>query len=177
MVTEFIEGLSLQSVLNRRKTRLPVLQVLRYGIQIASILDTLHTAGWVWRDCKPSNLAVTKQGTLRPFDFEGACLDTETNPLSWATPTFTPPEINEKPYRTSSVEDLYALGVTMYYLLAGRFPPTSDQVPVEKLRRNVPVGARKVVAALLNADPADRPSARSAAEELESALSVSPASS
>lgn len=172
LVTEFIEGPNLQSVLNRRKTRLPISQVLRYGIQIATILNTLHRAGWIWRDCKPSNLALTRQGTLRPFDFEGACLHAESDTPNWATPVFAAPELNEMHYHPANAEDLYAFGVTLYLLLAGRYPTKSDRVPVEKLRRNVPGRVCRVVSALLDGNPAGRPSAWSVAKQLESALAT-----
>jgi Protein kinase domain len=172
LVIEFIEGACLQMVLGKRKRRLPVLQVLKYGVQIADILHTLHSAGWVWGDCKPSNLAVTQGGVLRPFDFEGACLETEENSSSWVTPAFTAPECNEAAYRTSSAEDLYAMGVTLYYLLAGQYPSFPEQVPVEALRSKLPVKICDVVAALLSKDPACRPNAGATAEELRGALTI-----
>ena len=172
LAMEFIEGDCLQTALRKRRRRLPVSKIVEYGVQIADVLHTLHRAGWVWRDCKPSNLAVTRDGMLRPFDFEGACLEAEGHSLSWATPAFTPPECSQKTYIVSKAEDLYALGVTLYYLLTGQYPSESKQ-PVAALRSKIPVKVSEVVAALLDEDPVGRPSAAVTAKELRSALTVS----
>lgn len=159
LAMEFIQGSSLQEVLRTRKRRLRVSQILDYAIQIAELLDTLHNEGWVWRDCKPSNLTLTESGFLRPFDFEGACPEGEENLFGWTTPVFTPPECKARTYRASGAQDLYALGVSCYYLLTGQYPDKSGSVRVADLRRNLPAEVIEVVESLLRNDPADRPTA------------------
>lgn len=172
LVTEFIEGVSLQALLNQRERRLPLARALNYAQQLASILAHLHASGWAWRDCKPSNLIVTGDGSLRPLDFEGACPFHRSDPLPWGSPGFIPPEAGEEFDRPSRAPyDLYALGVTIYYLLTGKFPSMPAPTPVQKLRRNVPAALRRIVAELLNPDPRRRPRARSVAQSLKALLS------
>lgn len=175
LAMEFIEGECLQKVLTRRKRRLPVSKVLEYGVQIADVLHTLHRAGWIWRDCKPSNFLVTQCGIVRPYDFEGACLEIENNSSSWATPTFTPPECSQETYTGSRTEDLYALGVTLYYLLTGQYPSSSQPSSAKALRRKIPNHVSDLVASLLAHDPMARPSAAVTAKDLRSALTLATA--
>jgi len=70
---ELIQGENLQAMLERRQRRLSVSEALRYAVQIAAIVSKVHAAGWVWRDCKPANLIISKGRELKPVDFEGAC--------------------------------------------------------------------------------------------------------
>jgi eukaryotic-like serine/threonine-protein kinase len=66
MVMEFIEGETLATHLTKR--RLPLEDVLRYGIQIADALDKAHRKGIVHRDLKPGNIMITKSG-VKLLDF------------------------------------------------------------------------------------------------------------
>ncbi|HEV2862466.1 MAG TPA: protein kinase [Pyrinomonadaceae bacterium] len=173
LVTEFIEGESLHSLLARRERRMPVPVALRYGLRLSEIFRGLHAAGWVWRDCKPANILVTPEGRLRPIDFEGACPARRPDPLYWGTPGFTPPEWRERDFspRASTSGDVYALGSVLYLLLTGRVPEASEPAPVESLRGDVPAAVRALVTRLLDRDPDSRPRAEEVVRELEAALS------
>jgi Protein kinase domain len=160
LVTEFIEGESLQRLLDRRRRRLPVSVALRYGSEIAAILSGIHSAGWVWRDCKPSNFIMATHGIIRPIDFEGACPIEQPDPLPWGTPAFAPPASrSEHEARSSIFDDLYSLGAVIYLLLTGRLPEQTAPVPLQKLRREVPAEARELITELLLAPPRQRPGA------------------
>lgn len=160
LVTEFVEGATLQTLLAARRRRLTINQVLDYGVRLARLLSGIHAAGWVWRDCKPANIVVTKGGDLRPLDFEGACLIRRPDPVPWATHPFAPPESRKGGRRARGVgDDLYALGVVIYFLLTGRLPEEGASAPVETPGRNVPARVSRLVTKLLAADPRRRPSA------------------
>ena len=171
LVTEFIEGESLHSLLARRERRMPVRLALRYGLRLSEIFRRLHAAGWVWRDCKPANILVTPDGRLRPIDFEGACPTRRPDPLYWGTPGFTPPEWREFSPRACTSGDMYALGSVLYLLLTGRVPEAADPAPVESLRGGVPAAVRALVMRLLDPCPDSRPRAEEVSGELEAALS------
>lgn len=167
LAIEFIEGVSLQTLLARRKRRLPVRRALEYALELSRLLGQIHAAGWVWRDCKPSNLMVTNNGTLRPIDFEGACLVTQPDPTLWGTPDFVAPEAYDAFHgQCRKPEDLYALGVVIYHLLYGEFPSTSSALRLESSRRNVPNAFRRVVSELLSRNPNRRPSPRKVTRRL-----------
>jgi hypothetical protein len=171
LATEFIEGVSLQALLSKRLRRLPVGRALRYGVQLSRLLSRIHSAGWAWQDCKPSNLIVTREGALRPVDFEGACSVNRPRPIPWVTHAFTPPEFGREPgAQPRAADDLYALGVVIYQLLSGILPSMPEPAPLGALRRNVPAAACRIVSGLLDADPRRRPAADNVARGLQSAL-------
>ncbi|HEX5705988.1 MAG TPA: phosphotransferase [Pyrinomonadaceae bacterium] len=167
LVTEFVAGATLQSLLDARRRRLSLPLVARYGVKLLALVARIHAAGWVWRDCKPSNIVVTSAGELRPLDFEGACPVNRPDPVPWATPPFIPPESRTEGQRSSGAgDDLYALGAVIYLLLTGQLPTEAPPAPVHRLRRNVPTPLGRLVSNLLDADPRRRPTAKDVSRAL-----------
>lgn len=172
LVTEFIDGESLHSYLRKRQRRIPVARVLRYGIQLAGFIARIHAAGWVWRDCKPANLIITKRGELRPLDFEGACPIDNPDPVPWMTPAYTPPGGNRhEQYLSATYDDLYALGAVIYLLLTGRVPePLPTLLPASNLRRNTPPELCVLLSELIAPGCRPRPDAPTIAQRLNAVL-------
>ena len=63
---ELLDGETLASRV--AKGRLPIGQVLSYGVEIAEALAAAHRQGIVHRDLKPGNVMVTKSG-VKLLDF------------------------------------------------------------------------------------------------------------
>ena len=166
LVTEFIDGESLQSLLSRLRSRMPISRVLKYGIQLGTFFFQMHAAGWVWRDCKPMNIMVTRHGNLKPLDFEGACRVDRPDSMLWGTPGFIPPEWLAVERQTGLPDDLYALGSILYLLATGRVPETTNPIAPEILRRNIPDELRELIMSLLSTEPRLRPSAKEAVARL-----------
>src|SRR5207248_4812396 len=91
-----------------------------------------HEAGWVHRDIKPGNLLLDRSGTIKILDMGLARFfhDDGTNPLTkkyeknavLGTADYLAPE---QAVNSSDVDiraDIYSLGATFYFLLAGRSP-------------------------------------------------------
>jgi serine/threonine protein kinase len=129
--------------------------------------------GWVWRDCKPTNLLVDG-GTLRPLDFEGAVAVGSDPQLPWGSAGFIPPEWRDADQGRHSVlpsQDLYALGALIHSILAANPPPVTDAPrPIGVHRRGVPREVRALVAALLDEVPTRRPNATDAMRILARAV-------
>lgn len=133
---EYVQGKSLQEIMRRRR-RFSIRQVLELAIKIAEIIEKIHQAGWIWSDCKPANLIVTSNKTLRPIDFEGAYPVNQFEPFDWKTEGFSKPASVSKESSGKSV-DLYALGAIVYFLLTGILYDSEKTTAIGKLRRNVP---------------------------------------
>jgi len=167
IVIELIDGISLNDFLRRRRRRLSIRKVLRYAIGIASLVAKIHEAGWVWRDCKPGNIMITHDGTLKAIDFEGACLIDQPDPAPWGTRRFVPPEW-DKPFNGQSrlPEDLYAMGAIIHLMLTGAPPEESSNKP----KRKIPKDLQKLVDSLLSHNPESRPKAGTVAQNLKRIL-------
>jgi tRNA A-37 threonylcarbamoyl transferase component Bud32 len=157
LITEFIPGESLQAALERRNRRYSVQQAVRYSLELATLIDRVHSCGWTWRDCKPNNILLTPNG-LRLLDFEGACPISKNDPVSWGTPPFVPPEWEvDGSVRSGVYDDKYALGAVIYLLLYGKPPTVPPAVESKRDRESVPRELQEVVSRLLSSDPATRP--------------------
>ncbi len=138
-VLEEISGENLNRLIGRSDYDLTPADTLYICKQIAKILADVHAAGWVWRDCKPANLFITTEKTVRPIDFEGAHRVNESDPLAWSTPNFSAPEVFRPDYKKDPrypfAEDLYSLGATLYSLLTG-WIPGNDGKPAMNVGRH-----------------------------------------
>lgn len=168
IVLEFLDGVDLGSRLKNRKRRLPIEVALRLGIQVAQLISEIHSAGWVWRDCKPANLILTGR-TLRPIDFESACRMGEDRPLNWATKVFIASG-SDAGHQSQPAVDLYALGVVIYHLLTGKYWDEGKPVAIARSRKGVPGIVRSLLDKLLSNDPEQRPSAQTVIRELRRGL-------
>jgi serine/threonine-protein kinase len=136
----YIEGGSLQTRLAqmaRKKEHLPVNEVLMVGRQVADALVAAHQAGVVHRDLKPSNVLLQSEGTADgslglPIlsDLGIAAVQLEATRLTHSnefvgTPHYMSPE-QANGHPVDGRTDIYALGIILYELMAGRPPFTAD---------------------------------------------------
>jgi hypothetical protein len=170
LALEFIEGGSFEEHLVGQRKRLKIITALQYCIEVARLIANIHRAGWVWRDCKPRNLILSKSGELRPIDFEGACRIDEPDPEPWGTPSYAPPEWDaEFSGQSRQPEDLHALGVTIFMLFTGRTPDMSG-ARIRRRWRSVPSGVVAIYQELLDSVPERRPNAHEVVRRLEAEL-------
>jgi len=181
LVMEFIEGNTLMQIQQetlRRKHLLEESRVLGWLIQVLDALDYLHHSPKpiIHRDIKPENLILNPEGRIKLVDF-GLMKQVEnqlgkSGPLIHAVGTveYAPPEqYAESEGHTDARSDIYNLGATFYYLLAGRLPPRSvDRImpisvdvtkkltSLHKLNPTVSKRTDQVIAKAMEIDPQQR---------------------
>jgi tetratricopeptide (TPR) repeat protein len=123
----FYEGETLQQKLERGP--LPLAEALDIACQIAKGLAAAHRRQIVHRDVKPANIVVLPDGTVKVLDFglakmAGATALTRLG-SSPGTPAYKSPE-QTKGEPVDPRSDLWALGVVLYEMVAGRVPFGGD---------------------------------------------------
>jgi eukaryotic-like serine/threonine-protein kinase len=199
LAMEFVDGVDLSRLVKEHQA-LELAEACEYIRQAALGLHHAHEAGFVHRDIKPSNIVVAGErhlphatepaivkildmGLIRSIGFatEGTDgVDLTRSGTVVGTPDYMAPEQAKNSSTVDHRADLYSLGCTLYFLLAGR-PPFPDgnaiekilkhqfeaPLPLQALRPEIPTVLAEVVARLMARSPADRyPTARAAADAL-----------
>lgn len=124
MALTLIEGETVEALLNRQK-KLGETPAIDIGIQVANALDYLHRQQIVHRDVKPGNILLNQRSRAILFDF-GAAIDLSVEqPVAgqvYGTPAFLAPEQARGDITIDGRADIYALGVSLYRMVAARKP-------------------------------------------------------
>src|SRR5204862_3966373 len=107
--------------------------------QAAQGLQHAHEKGMVHRDIKPANLMITTEKAVKLLDFglargprEQTKGDQTKVQTFMGTPEFVSPEQATNAREADIRSDVYSLGCTLYFLLAGR-PPFQCHAPLNTL--------------------------------------------
>jgi len=139
LVMEYVEGRDLASLV-REQGPLAVADAVDYILQAAAGLDYARRQGVVHRDIKPANMLVDGEGIVKILDMGLARVENtmdEDKPLThtgqvMGTLDFMSPEQTLDTRHVDGRTDIYSLGCTLYYLLAGQ-PPFGGESMTEKM--------------------------------------------
>jgi formylglycine-generating enzyme required for sulfatase activity/serine/threonine protein kinase len=172
LAMEYVEGLDLAKIV-KAKGPLPVANACSYVHQAVLGLQHAHERGMVHRDVKPSNLMLARAGTkavVKVLDFGLAKVTSEGQSEGGltregqmlGTPDYIAPEQIRDAQSADIRADIYSLGCTLYYLLAGRPPFGGENIwdiyqahfsmeagPLNLVRPEVPVELAALVAKMM----------------------------
>ena len=174
---------------SRFPSPLTTAEALHIADALANALASVHAAGIIHRDVKPSNILLRSDGepVLTDFGLAAALLDLV------ADRRLTPPDtiVGTADYLAPEIiagrdvdgrADIYALGVVLYEMLATHVPFAGREPfqilrahldePVPELPASVPAAVRALVMQMLQKDPADRPATAAALSSAISHLSA-----
>ncbi len=170
---ELIRGPTLEQAV-RVRGPFEATEARRLGIEIASALAAAHAAGSLHRDVKPANVICDAEGRYVLADFSLGVRDTHAastqgRPSSPSgTPMYMAPELLAGG-SASERSDLYSLGLTMWFTLAGRHPfqvdtfsdlvtsaTTGPRRRLRELRPSVPRGLAAIVERAIEPQPEKR---------------------
>ena len=152
------------------------------AMQLLRALDYAHQRGIVHRDVKPSNVLITREGTVKVADFGIARVveeeEEEPGEIIGSARYMSPEQL--KGEETTPRSDLYSVGVLLYHCLTGQ-PPFSGGVrdltrqhlhesptPPRELNGGISPHMEAVIMKALAKNPDDRyPSASAMLQDLE----------
>ncbi len=160
-----------------RREPFSVAESLRVGVQVAAAVETAHRAGVLHRDIKPANILVTEYNRPALTDFGIASTTSAAAESAGLSIPWSPPESFDDVPRSDPRSDVYALGATVYTLLAGRSPfefPGQRNTAAELIQRIEttplpPLGRADAPASLERA--LQRAMAKTSGDRYESAIS------
>ncbi len=175
LVMEFVDGVSLQAAVAHNGT-FSTGEAAAVGVQVADGLVQAAAVGLVHRDIKPANLLVDRRGAAKILDL-GIVRFTHDDSYSrvngaeliLGTIDYLAPEQAEDSSKVDIRADIYALGATLYFLLAGHPPypvadlrqklaskKSVDPPPIHILRPDVPDEFSALLCRLMARNPEER---------------------
>ncbi len=177
LIMDYVPGRDLEEIVleARREGRLlDERQVLVWAAQICDALEYLHTQDppVIHRDIKPANIKVTPEGRVKLVDFGLVKLMTsdEAQTITIVQGRGTAPYTPLEQYggdgeHTDPRSDIYALGATLYHLLAGEPPvPARERFlrpgalkPLRDVNPTVSQRTAEAISRAMALHPDDRP--------------------
>jgi serine/threonine-protein kinase len=176
IVFEYIEGLNIRNLVEQ-KGPLAIPEAVGYTFQVAEALAHAAARDVVHRDIKPSNILITPDGRIKLIDMGLARLrrlsasdpDLTASGVTLGTFDYISPEQARDPRLADARSDIYSLGCTFFYMLAGR-PPFPEGTVLQKLlqhqgdkppdirefRPELPDEASRILDKMLAKDPRNR---------------------
>jgi len=176
IIIDYIDGSTLNEEL-KKAGKFPEARVLEWARQLCEVLIYLHTFEphpIIYRDMKPSNIMLTKEGKVYLIDFGTAREFKEeagNDTIYIGTRGYAPPE-QYGSGQTNATTDIYSFGVTLYQLVTGKSPnePPFELKPVRYFDMSLSEGIEHIISRCTKLDPRER--YQSVREVLEDIINV-----
>lgn len=174
LVMDYIEGRQLESIVQEYGPQKEE-TVVNWGKQLCDVLSYLHSQNppIIYRDMKPANVIVQKDGKVVLIDFGTAREFKESqaeDTLCLGTCGYAAPEQYKGQGQSDIRTDIYCLGVTLYYLLTGHNPICKpyEIYPIRYWNTNLSSGLEMIILKCTRKNPSKR---YQSCEELQQELS------
>lgn len=192
LVMEHLDGMDVGKIAYRLGS-LPVADACEIARQSAVALMHVHETGLIHRDVKPSNLMLTRDGTVKLLDLglvlagdDPLATDdrlTTVGHLMGTLPAMSPEQLLDS-RKVQPASDIYSLGATLYRLISGRWPHANEgglaarvlaitsesnrstPPPLSRLEPSVESELETFVGQMMHRQPDHRPSGSIVAERL-----------
>ncbi len=174
IVMEYVDGSNLLEIV-KKFGPMEVGRAVHYTRQVASGLDFAFRSGLIHRDVKPGNILIDRRGNARVLDMGLARFFKDQSDMLTVkyddkivlgTADYVAPEQVANSHSVDVRADVYALGATLYFLLAGH-PPfpmgtvsqkllwhrTKEPTPIRQIRPDVPEAIAAIVTRMMAKDP------------------------
>jgi serine/threonine protein kinase len=177
IVMEYVDGSNLLEIV-KKFGPMEIDRAVSYAKQIAEALEYAFQNGIIHRDVKPGNVLVDRRGQAKVLDMGLArFFKDQTDNLTvkyddkivLGTADYVAPEQVANSHNVDVRADVYALGATLYFLLAGHppFPTgtvsqkliwhrTKDPTPIQQIRPEVPDTLAAILVKMMAKDPINR---------------------
>lgn len=174
---EYLEGKDLHETI-KKQGPLSFEDAAEYVLQACEAVGEAHAAGIVHRDLKPANMFLTRDVSGAPcvkvLDFGiskliGAELALTQETQALGSPLYMSPEALGSAKNVDARTDIWALGIILFHLVAGRTPfheatmaqlctriLTSPPTPLDEYRQDAPGGFEAVIHRCLQRNRDDR---------------------
>jgi len=156
LVMEYVKGETVRERILRKGGGLSQGEAAIIALEAAKGLGAAHAEGIVHRDIKPDNILISSRGEVKLADLGLGCVKEDAgnregltlSGLTMGTPAYMPPEQWDGLQKVGPQGDVWALGATLFFILAGGdayegssrtevmrlvsmepFPDPSDRVP------------------------------------------------
>lgn len=173
LLMDYVDGCTMEEIIKSGK-KVDERTVIKWFIQIGRVLEYLHSLETpvVYRDLKPSNIMIELSGNVKIIDFGIAqeySGEKANVKIAALTRGYAAPEQYDSRYYLDARTDIYALGVTMHYLITGKNPnkPPYHFRAVRKLAPAASYAIEEILKKCLQPNPDKRyPSVKSLLDDL-----------
>ena len=176
LIMEFVDGRDVGKIIEE-DGKVDPRDAASYIAQAANALQFAHDEGVIHRDVKPGNLLVDKNNEVKILDLGLALfkedeysLTLEYNEKILGTADYLAPEQAMNSHTVDHRADIYGLGCTLFFMLAGEPPfnegtlaqrismhQTRSPKKISEYRNDCPDALQKILDRMMEKDPDDRP--------------------
>jgi serine/threonine protein kinase len=134
LMMSFVDGTTLREYLRKNGGRISSPLAIDLMSRVLSALREMHSKGLLHRDVSPSNIMITRQGTVKLVDFGAArsAMGQQSKSMSMILkPGYAPEEQYRSKGRQGQWTDVYSATATLYQCITGVIPPPAPDRLVE----------------------------------------------